>query len=236
MIPPSSTIGYYEMEEKKRKAKEAEKEAKDAEKEGKKEAKKRKSKAGGESDEDNDDNDLEKSVKKKTPKSKKRRLSSSDEEDNDDDAADKENAGGAAAKKARKSSASSATPSSSSSVSKTVVSFEPPAAIADSIASDVINVKLWAEVKAQSIRGRPKFIEKLTEVFTCVVCQEVAAKPVTSPCGHNSCQDCLKRSFSSEVKSCPVCRGELTEGDCNKVNQHLASVLKALLPGYDYGR
>ena len=207
--------GYHEMMEEKRRKEELEKGGP---------KKTRKKSLGG------DDNEAGGSTGKSAKK--RRRISSSDEEEDDgagSDGSEKENAGGgaAAAKKARKSA-----PLSSSAV----VAFEPPKAVAEAIAADLINAKLWAEAKEAGAKGRPKFIAKMQELFNCVCCQEVVADPVTTPCGHNSCQACLKRSFSSDVKNCPVCRGELTDADWKKVNANLATVLKTLLPGYELGR
>lgn len=42
--------------------------------------------------------------------------------------------------------------------------------------------------------------------FQCAVCQQVLADPVTTPCGHNFCQACIRKEWdSSEVCQCPAC-------------------------------
>lgn len=42
--------------------------------------------------------------------------------------------------------------------------------------------------------------------FQCAICQQVLADPVTTPCGHNFCQACIRQVWdSSEVCQCPTC-------------------------------
>lgn len=42
--------------------------------------------------------------------------------------------------------------------------------------------------------------------FQCVICQQVFADPVTTPCGHNFCQACIQKVWDiGEVCKCPTC-------------------------------
>uniref|UniRef100_H3CDF7 Uncharacterized protein n=1 Tax=Tetraodon nigroviridis TaxID=99883 RepID=H3CDF7_TETNG len=44
------------------------------------------------------------------------------------------------------------------------------------------------------------------EQFWCAVCQQVLADPVTTPCGHNFCQTCIRQRWDrSQVCQCPTC-------------------------------
>lgn len=45
----------------------------------------------------------------------------------------------------------------------------------------------------------------LLEDLECKLCCSLLYKPVTSPCGHNFCKDCLRRSLDYRV-ACPCCR------------------------------
>jgi len=203
MIVPE---GYEETQRAKEEKKNLEKEEKEKEREKTKE--KRKSKGGKEAE-----NEGQSAKKNK----RKRKISSSDDDDGEEE---KENSPNS--KKARKSSASD----------NVVIAYKPPKDVAELITADALNSKLWDEVKSAGVKGKPVFSAKLTEIFLCVCCQDVVQQPVTTPCGHNACLDCLKMSFECGVKSCPVCRGELNDQDVKKVNDNLAKALKTLLPGY----
>lgn len=52
--------------------------------------------------------------------------------------------------------------------------------------------------------------ESLLEDFECKLCCSLLYKPVTSPCGHNFCKDCLRRSLDYRV-ACPCCRAPLNK-------------------------
>ncbi|XP_031551541.1 LON peptidase N-terminal domain and RING finger protein 3-like [Actinia tenebrosa] len=52
--------------------------------------------------------------------------------------------------------------------------------------------------------------ESLLEDFECKLCCSLLYKPVTSPCGHNFCKDCLRRSLDFRV-DCPCCRTPLNK-------------------------
>uniref|UniRef100_A0A3B3CRN3 RING-type domain-containing protein n=1 Tax=Oryzias melastigma TaxID=30732 RepID=A0A3B3CRN3_ORYME len=46
----------------------------------------------------------------------------------------------------------------------------------------------------------------LEEELTCSICLSPFDCPVTIPCGHNFCQDCLLASWEDCSYSCPQCR------------------------------
>ncbi|KAL6259769.1 hypothetical protein P5V15_009682 [Pogonomyrmex californicus] len=100
------------------------------------------------------------------------------------------------------------------------------------IENDKINAKLWDECKATVIHGKPAFLDCVSERFKCVCCLAVLYDPVTTPCGHNICLKCLKRSFASEMYFCAVCRYYLGKTYDINVNQTLASALSLIYPGY----
>ncbi|XP_025997050.1 E3 ubiquitin-protein ligase UHRF1 [Solenopsis invicta] len=102
----------------------------------------------------------------------------------------------------------------------------------DLIENDKVNTTLWEECKAKLSDGKPAFLSCVSERFKCVCCLGILYKPVTTPCEHNICLKCLKRSFSSEIYFCPTCRYPLGENYDIKVNQTLSSALLLIYPGY----
>ncbi|XP_018371936.1 PREDICTED: E3 ubiquitin-protein ligase UHRF1-like [Trachymyrmex cornetzi] len=100
------------------------------------------------------------------------------------------------------------------------------------IENDKINAKLWDECRATLINGKPAFLDCVSERFKCACCLGILYNPVTTPCKHNICLKCLKRSFASEIYSCPVCRYFLGNTYDMKVNETLSSALLLIYPGY----
>ncbi|XP_046411675.1 E3 ubiquitin-protein ligase UHRF1-like [Neodiprion virginianus] len=106
----------------------------------------------------------------------------------------------------------------------------------DLIRKDEVNTKLWDECRTVLPEGKVPFLRRVSERFMCVCCQEIVYRPVTTPCAHNICFSCLKRSFSAGVYSCPSCRHPLESNYRMIENETLASVLLSLYPGYQAGR
>ncbi|XP_012260233.2 E3 ubiquitin-protein ligase UHRF1-like isoform X1 [Athalia rosae] len=108
--------------------------------------------------------------------------------------------------------------------------------VSDLIKKDTANVKLWDDCRIALPEGKARFLAQVSERFTCVCCQEIVYRPVTTPCGHNICLSCLKRSFSAGVYSCPSCRYALEKNYRMLENDALTSTLLSLYPGYQAGR
>ncbi|XP_046382805.1 E3 ubiquitin-protein ligase UHRF1-like [Ischnura elegans] len=98
------------------------------------------------------------------------------------------------------------------------------------------NTKLWEDCEATLNEGKPAFLAKVAEIFTCICCQELLFEPITTECLHNMCKKCLKRSLAADVTTCPYCRKELGKEENLVVNEHLSSILLNLFPGYENGR
>ncbi|XP_069674627.1 E3 ubiquitin-protein ligase UHRF1-like [Periplaneta americana] len=107
--------------------------------------------------------------------------------------------------------------------------------VKDLIDKDV-NVKLWKLCSDYLKKGKQIYLAEVAQTFTCICCQELVHNPITTPCKHNICKNCLQRSFAAEVFTCPCCRYELGENDHMVVNENLAAILNKLFPGYENGR
>jgi len=51
------------------------------------------------------------------------------------------------------------------------------------------------------------------ESLTCAICFRMYYDPITAPCNHSYCRDCIIKSFKKNNKLCPLCRLELHEWD-----------------------
>ncbi|KAL6620397.1 hypothetical protein ACP70R_035536 [Stipagrostis hirtigluma subsp. patula] len=60
---------------------------------------------------------------------------------------------------------------------------------------------------------------KSSAMFECNICFEMAAEPVVTSCGHLFCWPCLYQwlHVHSTHKECPVCKGEVTEGNITPI-------------------
>ncbi|KZC11835.1 E3 ubiquitin-protein ligase UHRF1 [Dufourea novaeangliae] len=114
--------------------------------------------------------------------------------------------------------------------------YEIESKVAKLMEEDPENTKLWDECRSVLSNGKAAFLQKVTERFTCPCCLELVFDPVTTPCTHNICRNCLQRSFSSGVLYCPSCRHVLDKNYKMEVNQSLSSALLLLYPGYEGGR
>merc|ERR1719193_469470 len=120
---------------------------------------------------------------------------------------------------------------------KTVV-FQIPSEWAKLIDEDAKNVNTWAQVKEKSYKTRKELTDDVEEVFGCIVCMDIVFMPVTTPCSHNICLACLKRSFDAEAFSCPACREDLPKDLAKEsnVNKEARAALNKIFPGYEVGR
>lgn len=46
--------------------------------------------------------------------------------------------------------------------------------------------------------------------FSCILCLRLFYDPITTPCGHSFCQQCLERALDHNNK-CPLCKSSLSD-------------------------
>uniref|UniRef100_A0A2H1V1V5 SFRICE_013827 n=1 Tax=Spodoptera frugiperda TaxID=7108 RepID=A0A2H1V1V5_SPOFR len=104
------------------------------------------------------------------------------------------------------------------------------------VKADTLNEKLWSEcLVVCEARGKKEFVEYVTQMFLCIICQEVAVTPVTTPCLHNFCLACLRQAFKASGAQCPCCRHSLIKYEIEP-NEELKTALRSILAGYDAGK
>ena len=68
--------------------------------------------------------------------------------------------------------------------------------------------------------------EEAEEIDTeCFICFTIMVEPVTLPCKHTFCRECLRKFFQTKVE-CPMCRAVPPANYKLKVNGELAKVMK----------
>ncbi|XP_061588961.1 tripartite motif-containing protein 16-like [Cololabis saira] len=69
------------------------------------------------------------------------------------------------------------------------------------------------------------------ETFSCSMCLEVLKDPVTIPCGHSYCMNCIKNYWDEgekKIPSCPLCRETFTQRPVLVKNTMLAALVEEM--------
>jgi len=94
--------------------------------------------------------------------------------------------------------------------------------------NDKSNVQL--EVALSGIAAT--FFSDVQSECECQVCVQLLVDPITSPCGHSFCRNCLARAYDHSSK-CPLCRSDLPPlpyFNRERTNLALQSVIETAFP------
>lgn len=77
--------------------------------------------------------------------------------------------------------------------------------------------------------GRKRQTTRDVDDFECVLCTKLLCEPVTTPCGHSFCSQCLRRSLDHRNK-CPFCRTVLHLTQKLPVSVTLKNIIQQSFP------
>ncbi|CAJ0834382.1 1155_t:CDS:2 [Entrophospora sp. SA101] len=101
------------------------------------------------------------------------------------------------------------------------------------LTQDNLNNRVWNIVLGTEYETLAELISSLVENhFKCPVCHELVQDPVTTPCTHNVCKECITQSVNHYGRKCPECRTEFKEDLKFTKNQNLVDTLKSIIPTY----
>ncbi|XP_038124127.1 LON peptidase N-terminal domain and RING finger protein 1 [Cyprinodon tularosa] len=79
--------------------------------------------------------------------------------------------------------------------------------------------------RGESKAGREKTLAVLTvSDFECPLCIRLFFEPVTTPCGHTFCKNCIERSLDHNVR-CPLCKQPLQEVNSRQTGDFMSRFL-----------
>lgn len=93
--------------------------------------------------------------------------------------------------------------------------------------------KEYVQCRAESSLSREKTLSILSvSDFECPLCTRLFFEPVTTPCGHTFCKNCLERSLDHNLR-CPLCKQPLQEYFKNRkysITILLQTIMTSLFP------
>lgn len=70
---------------------------------------------------------------------------------------------------------------------------------------------------------------QLEEKFRCCICLDIYTDPVSIPCGHNFCQDCIEDYWDTKEKAdCPLCKETFSHRPPVRRNHEFADIIELL--------
>lgn len=73
--------------------------------------------------------------------------------------------------------------------------------------------------------------EDLAEEFQCAICWQIMFRPVTTPCGHTFCKECLENALAVR-RECTLCKARIFESSFAnlQVNFMIQSMIEKKYP------
>lgn len=80
-------------------------------------------------------------------------------------------------------------------------------------------------------------LDSLSELFDCVICSKLLFEPVTTPCGHTFCRNCLATAIDF-TDTCPMCRNvlHLEDPTTSPISNLLRNAIQRCFPDEYEGR